>query len=183
MAKQVYDYTSLLSNFSQNMKSERIKKGWSQKKLAALVGVTKQTILNYENQKTIPTSSVMESVALALEVPLETLIGDDDENAKRIKIAERIEKMDTNPAYERLVQEEQLLEEIYKFAKFKQAVADDQMTEAVLDELIGGKLNKTKAEKIRFIETEKELAIQNAMTSLDNFYQENNADVAYRFEN
>lgn len=27
--------------------------------------------------------------------------------------------MDTNPAYERLVQEEQLLEEIYEFAKFK----------------------------------------------------------------
>ncbi|HFE9852583.1 TPA: hypothetical protein ACGBG5_003374 [Enterococcus faecalis] len=57
------------------------------------------------------------------------------------------------------------------------------MTEIILDELIGGKLNKTKAEKIRFIETEKELVIQNAITNLDQFYQENSSDIAYRFEN
>ncbi|MTD38568.1 helix-turn-helix domain-containing protein [Erwinia sp. CPCC 100877] len=182
MAKQVYDYTSLLSNFTQNMRSERIKKGWSQKKLADLVGVTKQTILNYENQKTIPSSHVMESVALALDVSLESLIGDDIENTKRIKIAERIEKMDTNPDYKRLVKEEKLLEELYEFAKFKKSVAENQMTDTILDELIGGKLNKTTNEKIRFIQTEKELAIHKAISDLDTFYQEHLSDIAYRFE-
>ncbi|MGG5368435.1 helix-turn-helix domain-containing protein [Enterococcus sp. AZ196] len=182
MPKQIYDYTSILNNFSLNMKSERIKKKMTQKELAKFVGVTKQTILNYENQKTIPTSSVMESIALALGTSLEALIGDDDENQKRIRIAERIEEMDTNPHFERLVLEEELLEEIYELAKLKRNIEEKNMSEQELDELIGGRLNKSKDEKIHLLLTERESKIQNSIKNLEKFYKKNVEDIIYRFD-
>lgn len=182
MPKQIYDYSSILNNFSLNMKSERIKKKMTQKELAKLVGVTKQTILNYENQKTIPTSSVMESVALALGTSLEALIGDDDENQKRIRIAERIEEMDTNPHFERLVLEEELLEEIYELSKLKRNIEEKKISEQELDELIGGRLNKSTDEKIHHLLIEKESKIQNSIKNLEKFYQKNVEDIIYRFD-
>lgn len=182
MAKQTYDYTSLLNNFSQNMKSERIKKGFTQKNLASLVGVTKQTILNYENQKTIPTSSVMESIAVALDVPLEALIGDNVENQRRVKVFDRIEKMNTNPDYERLVKEEELLDAVHDLGNFNKEVKQGTITEDQLDELIGGKLNKTIEEKTQFVRTQKEIDIQKYTEELLDFYENYSNEVIYRFE-
>ncbi|EAF9641309.1 XRE family transcriptional regulator [Listeria monocytogenes] len=170
MGKQVYDYTSLLTNFSLNMKSVRIKKKLTQKKLASLVGVSKQTILNYENQKTIPTSSVMESISLALEVPLDQLIGEDTENQKRMKLAEKIEEMDTNPYYQRLEQEEFLLSTIYELAELKIKDRTDQLTEDYLDSLIGAPLAKTFEEKKKFVFKAKEIDIQEATNQLADRY-------------
>ena len=92
MGKQVYNYTALLNNFSENMKSKRKQLGLTQKELASIVGVSVRTIQNYEKKKTIPTSAIMESVSIALDIGLEKMI-DNNENNK-IPLADILEKID-----------------------------------------------------------------------------------------
>ena len=70
MEKQVYDYTDMLNNFSENMKKRRVELSLSQKELASIVGISVKTIQNYENKKTIPTSAVMELISIALNISL-----------------------------------------------------------------------------------------------------------------
>ena len=93
MGKQVYNYTALLNNFSENMKKRRSELGLSQKELASVVGVSVRTIQNYENKKTIPTSAVMESISIALNVSFEEMINNSELNNKVIS-AEILEKID-----------------------------------------------------------------------------------------
>lgn len=93
MGKQVYNYTALLNNFSENMKKRRVELSLSQKELASIVGVSVRTIQNYENKKTIPTSAVMESISIALDMGLEKMI-DDNENNNKIPLADILEKID-----------------------------------------------------------------------------------------
>lgn len=93
MEKQVYNYTSLLDNFSKNMRKRRIELGLSQKELAKKVGISFRTIQNYENKKTTPTSAVMESVSMALDIGLEQMFDDNESNIK-VSLVEKLEKID-----------------------------------------------------------------------------------------
>ena len=93
MEKQVYNYTSLLDNFSKNMRKRRIELGLSQKELAKKVGVSFRTIQNYENKKTTPTSAVMESISIALDMGLEKMI-DNSELNNKVSLVEKLEKID-----------------------------------------------------------------------------------------
>lgn len=93
MGKQVYNYTALLNNFSENMKKRRVELSLSQKELASIVGVSVRTIQNYENKKTIPTSAVMESVSTALDIGLEQMFDDNESNIK-VSLVEKLEKID-----------------------------------------------------------------------------------------
>ena len=93
MGKQVYNYTALLNNFSENMKKRRVELSLSQKELASIVGVSVRTIQNYENKKTIPTSAVMESISIALDMGLEKMIDDNESNIK-VSLVEKLEKID-----------------------------------------------------------------------------------------
>ena len=93
MGKQVYNYTALLNNFSENMKKRRVELSLSQKELASIVGVSVRTIQNYENKKTIPTSAVMESISIALNVSFEEMIDDNESNIK-VSLVKKLEKID-----------------------------------------------------------------------------------------
>lgn len=93
MGKQVYNYTALLNNFSENMKKRRVELSLSQKELASIVGVSVRTIQNYENKKTIPTSAVMESISIALDIGLEQMFDDNESNSK-VSLVEKLEKID-----------------------------------------------------------------------------------------
>lgn len=93
MGKQVYNYTSSLNNFSENMKKRRLELNLSQKELASIVGISVKTIQNYENKKTIPTSAVMESISIALDMGLEKMIDDNESNIK-VSLVEKLEKID-----------------------------------------------------------------------------------------
>ena len=86
MGKQVYDYTDMLNNFSENMKRRRLKLGLRQKELAEIVGVSLKTIQNYENKKTIPTSAVMESISIALNISLNRMLGINELNSRKKSI-------------------------------------------------------------------------------------------------
>ena len=93
MGKQVYNYTQLFNNFSENLKSKRKQLGLTQKELAEIVGITPKTIQNYENKKTIPTSAVMESISIALDIGLEQMFDDNESNIK-VSLVEKLEKID-----------------------------------------------------------------------------------------
>lgn len=93
MGKQVYNYTALLNNFSENMKRRRVELSLSQKELASIVGVSVRTIQNYENKKTIPTSAIMESVSIALDIGFEEMIDDNESNIK-VSLVKKLEKID-----------------------------------------------------------------------------------------
>jgi DNA-binding helix-turn-helix protein len=94
MGKQVYDYTDMLNNFSENMKRRRLKLGLRQKELAEIVGVSLKTIQNYENKKTIPTSAVMESISIALNISLNRMLGINELNSRK-KSIDTLNKIDS----------------------------------------------------------------------------------------
>lgn len=93
MEKQVYNYTQLFNNFSENLKSKRKQLGLTQKELAEIVGITPKTIQNYEKKKTIPTPALMESISVALDMSLNKMIDDNESNIK-VSIVEKLEKID-----------------------------------------------------------------------------------------
>ena len=93
MGKQVYNYTQLFNNFSENLKSKRKQLGLTQKELAEIVGITPKTIQNYEKKKTIPTSAVMEAISIALDIGLEQMFDDNESNIK-VSLVEKLEKID-----------------------------------------------------------------------------------------
>lgn len=94
MGKQVYDYTDMLNNFSENMKRRRLKLGLRQKELAEIVGVSIKTIQNYENKKTIPTFAVMESISIALNISLNRMLGINELNSRK-KSIDTLNKIDS----------------------------------------------------------------------------------------
>ena len=93
MGKQVYNYTALLNNFSENLKSKRKQLGLTQKELAEIVGITPKTIQNYEKKKTIPTPALMEEISIALNVSFEEMIDDNESNIK-VSLVRKLEKID-----------------------------------------------------------------------------------------
>lgn len=93
MGKQVYSYTALLNNFSENLKKRRLELGLSQKELAKKVGISFRTIQNYEKKRTIPTSAIMESVSIALDIGFEEMIDDNESNIK-VSLVKKLEKID-----------------------------------------------------------------------------------------
>ena len=94
MEKQVYNYTQLFNNFSENLKSKRKQLGLTQKELAEIVGITPKTIQNYENKKTTPTSAVMESISIALNISLNRMLGINELNSRK-KSIDTLNKIDS----------------------------------------------------------------------------------------
>lgn len=92
MGKQVYDYTDMLNNFSENLKSKRKQLGLTQKELAKKVGVSFRTIQNYENGLTPPTLSIVEKIILVLAVDFEQMfLPINDESINYVKEFKKID--------------------------------------------------------------------------------------------
>lgn len=53
-----------------NLKETRLKKNLTQESLAALVGVTRQTIIAIEKEKFVPSVKLALELALALDTPI-----------------------------------------------------------------------------------------------------------------
>ena len=73
-----------MSDFSVRLVALRQQKGYSQEQLALKMGVTKQTISNYERGLRSPDREMMENLANVLDCSVGYLIGTEDEiNAQR----------------------------------------------------------------------------------------------------
>jgi transcriptional regulator with XRE-family HTH domain len=75
----------LASRLASNVKQLRQARGLTQQKMAKLAGMPRATWANLESGAANPTLSVLRSVALALEVPLEELIATPRADVKLFK--------------------------------------------------------------------------------------------------
>ena len=64
----LYNYANVLRAGELDIKSARLKAGMTQKELGKLLGVTKQTIINYEKGTTEPSWERLEDIAKALKI-------------------------------------------------------------------------------------------------------------------
>jgi transcriptional regulator with XRE-family HTH domain len=65
--------------FAEKLKAVRMQAGISQVKLSAELGVTKRTLINYENGKTLPPIDVLPKIAKFFGVSIESLITEEEE--------------------------------------------------------------------------------------------------------
>ncbi|WP_343013362.1 helix-turn-helix transcriptional regulator [Gemella morbillorum] len=151
MEKQVYNYTSLLDNFSKNMRKRRIELGLSQKELAKKVGVSFRTIQNYENKKTTPTSAVMEAISIALGMGLEKLIND-NESSNKIQLAEILEKIENNSTYEFILEDLNISNKLFDIIDLKKRREANNLPENVLNNTLGGDLNISYDDKYNLVQ-------------------------------
>jgi transcriptional regulator with XRE-family HTH domain len=72
-----------MTNFGDNLKEARTKKGVSQSQLAGLMGIHPAHISRYERNQTVPSIDVVKKFADLLEVTTDMLVyGGEDEKAK-----------------------------------------------------------------------------------------------------
>lgn len=72
-----------MTNFGDNLKKARTKKGISQSQLAELMGIHPAHISRYERNQTVPSIDVVKKFADLLEVSTDMLVyGGEDEKAK-----------------------------------------------------------------------------------------------------
>ena len=62
-----------LQILGDNIRAERMRKRFSQEKLAELIDVSKDTIRNIENERQTPSAFIVFDIANALEIPMEDL--------------------------------------------------------------------------------------------------------------
>lgn len=65
--------------FAEKLKAARMQAGISQEKLSAELGVTKRTIINYENGQTMPPIDMLPKIAKFFSVTIESLITEEEE--------------------------------------------------------------------------------------------------------
>ena len=167
MGKQVYNYTTLLNNFSENMKKRRVELSLSQKELASIVGVSVRTIQNYENKKTIPTSAVMESISIALDMGLEKMI-DDNENNNKIPLADTLEKIENNSKYEFILEDLNITNKLFDIIDLKKRRAMNNLPENVLNNTLGGKLDISYDEKFNLVQAKLQQELDFEIKKLEN---------------
>lgn len=167
MGKQVYNYTALLSNFSENMKKRRLELNLSQKELAAIVGISVKTIQNYENKKTIPTSAVMEAISIALGMELEKLIND-NESSSKIQLAEILEKVENNGKYEFILEDLNIGNKLFDIIDLKKRREANNLPEKVLNNTLGGDLNISYDDKYNLVQAKLQQELNFEMKKLEN---------------
>ena len=61
--------------FSENLKTLRRQKGFTQEELAARLNVVRQTVSKWEKGLSVPDAELLTRLAEVLEVPVSTLLG------------------------------------------------------------------------------------------------------------
>ncbi|HGF8364622.1 helix-turn-helix transcriptional regulator [Enterococcus hirae] len=173
MAKQAFDYTNILKNFSTKMKAKRLELKMTQKELAKIVGVNLKTIQNYENMKTIPQPTIMENVALALKLPLEEMIENDSELSVKLKIANQLEDIEENPFLEGEVNKIYLTALIFDKIDFQKRLDEGDITEQILDDSLGGTLDISREEKILLIQAKLQKKIDDEIKRIEKRMNDN----------
>lgn len=151
MEKQVYNYTQLFNNFSENLKSKRKQLGLTQKELAEIVGITPKTIQNYEKKKTIPTPALMEEISTALNVSFEEMIDNSELNNKVIS-AEILEKIENNSRYEFILEDLNITSKIFDIIDLEIRNKTNNLPENVLNETLGGDLDISYSDKYNLVQ-------------------------------
>lgn len=167
MEKQVYNYTQLFNNFSENLKSKRKQLGLTQKELAEIVGITPKTIQNYEKKKTIPTPALMEEISIALNVSFEEMIDNSELNNKIIS-AEILEKIENNSTYEFILEDLNISNKLFDIIDLKKRRETNNLPENVLNNTLGGDLNISYDDKYNLVQAKLQQELNFEMKKLEN---------------
>ena len=65
--------------FAEKLKAARLQAGLSQEKLSTELGVTKRTIINYENGQTLPPTALLPKISKLFGVTIAALITEEEE--------------------------------------------------------------------------------------------------------
>ena len=128
----------LYPSLSFNIRERRKQLGLTQKELGKLANVSFRTIQNYENEITPPSPYIIEKIALALEVSVETLISqykfDNNFSAQQI-----LEKVTQDKEYKSKVDNLILTDIIFDIVDLEIRYQNNKLDEIVFDKSLGGR--------------------------------------------
>ena len=185
----LYNYANVLRAGELDIKSARLKAGMTQKELGKLLGVTKQTIINYEKGTTEPSWERLEDIAKALKIDVDELFPYSELGEKKgdLKWAEHLERLAKDWHYARTAEEELLLQSLLDYAEFQKEVEQKTYTTEQLNQALELENTNTMSDedKIGLITLKYEKDIQKKTDNLIALYKdqsEKELDVI-RFEN
>lgn len=185
----LYNYTTVLRAGELDIKSARLKAGMTQKELGKILGVTKQTIINYEKGTTEPSWERLEDIAKALKIDVDELFPYSELGKKKgdLKWAEHLERLANNWQYARMAEEELLLQSLFEYSQFQREVEHKTYTKEQLNQALELESSNTMSDedKIDLIKLKYEKDIQKKTDNLISLYKDQSdkeLDVI-RFEN
>ena len=184
----LYNYTNVLRAGELDIKSARLKAGMTQKELGKILGVTKQTIINYEKGTTEPSWERLEDIAKALKIDVDELFPYSEFGEKKgdLKWAEHLERLANDFQYARMAEEELLLQSLFNYSKFQREVEQKTYMKEQLNQALELENNNTMSDedKIDLITLKYEKDIQKKIDNLIALYKDqSDKDLdAIRFE-
>lgn len=172
----LYNYATILRAGELDIKSARLKAGMTQKELGKILGVTKQTIINYEKGTTEPSWERLEDIAKALKIDVDELFPYSELGEKKgdLKWAEHLERLANNFQYARMAEEELLLQSLFDYSKFQREVEQKNYTKEQLNHALELESNNTMSDenKIELIKLKYEKDIQKKTDNLIALYKD-----------
>lgn len=174
--KALYNYTNVLRAGELDIKSARLKAGMTQKELGKILGVTKQTIINYEKGTTEPSWERLEDIAKALKIDVDELFPYSEFGEKKgdLKWAEHLERLANDFQYARMTEEELLLQSLFDYSKFQREVEQKTYMKERLNQALELESNNTMSDedKIELINLKYEKDIQKKVDNLIALYKD-----------
>lgn len=172
----LYNYTNVLRAGELDIKSARLKAGMTQKELGKILGVTKQTIINYEKGTTKPSWERLEDIAKALKIDVDELFPYSEFGEKKgdLKWAEHLERLANDFQYARMAEEELLLQSLFNYSKFQREVEQKTYIKEQLNQALELESNNTMSDedKIDLIILKYEKDIQKKIDNLIALYKD-----------
>lgn len=172
----LYNYTNVLRAGELDIKSARLKAGMTQKELGKILGVTKQTIINYEKGTTEPSWERLEDIAKALKIDVDELFPYSEFGEKKgdLKWAEHLERLANDFQYARMAEEELLLQSLFNYSKFQREVEQKTYMKEQLNQALELESNNTMSDedKIDLITLKYEKDIQKKIDNLIALYKD-----------
>ncbi|MGV4330553.1 helix-turn-helix transcriptional regulator [Streptococcus thermophilus] len=172
----LYNYTNVLRAGELDIKSARLKAGMTQKELGEILGVTKQTIINYEKGTTEPSWERLEDIAKALKIDVDDLFPYSEFGEKKgdLKWAEHLERLANDFQYARMTEEELLLQSLFDYSKFQREVEQKTYMKEQLNQALELESNNTMSDedKIELINLKYEKDIQKKVDNLIALYKD-----------
>lgn len=172
----LYNYTNVLRAGELDIKSARLKAGMTQKELGKILGVTKQTIINYEKGTTEPSWERLEDIAKALKIDVDDLFPYSEFGEKKgdLKWAEHLERLANDFQYARMTEEELLLQSLFDYSKFQREVEQKTYMKEQLNQALELESNNTMSDedKIELINLKYEKDIQKKVDNLIALYKD-----------
>lgn len=172
----LYNYANVLRAGEFDIKSARLKAGMTQKELGKILGVTKQTIINYEKGTTEPSWERLEDIAKALKIDVDELFPYSEFGEKKgdLKWAEHLERLANDFQYARMAEEELLLQSLFDYSKFQREVEQKTYMKEQLNQALELESNNTMSDedKIDLITLKYEKDIQKKIDNLIALYKD-----------